>query len=189
VQWLRDGLQVLGSAAEVEALARTVPDSDGVVFVPALTGLGAPHWDPDARGTVLGITRGTTRAHLARATLDAIAHEVRDVVDAMTDEAGLEVPLLQVDGGASANDLLCQLQADQLGVPVQRPRVLETTALGAAFLAGLGTGVWSSTDELVDTWQLDARFDPTPGVRDDGSHAQWLRAVERAGGWTTGAPR
>ena len=183
VQWLRDGLQVLGSAAEVEALARTVPDSDGVVFVPALTGLGAPHWDPDARGTILGITRGTTRAHLARATLDAIAHEVRDVVDAMTDEAGLEVPLLQVDGGASANDLLCQLQADQLGVPVQRPQVLETTALGAAFLAGLGTGVWSSTDELVDTWQLDARFDPSPGVRDDGSHARWLRAVERASGW------
>jgi glycerol kinase len=183
VQWLRDGLQLIGSAAEIESLARTVPDSDGVVFVPALTGLGAPHWDPDARGTVLGITRGTTRAHLARATLDAIAFEVRDVVDAMTDEAGLSVPSLQVDGGASANDLLCQLQADQLAVPVQRPQVLETTALGAAFLAGLGTGVWSSPEELVDTWQLDRRFEPADGVRGDGSHARWSAAVERSKGW------
>ena len=185
VQWLRDGLQVIGDAAEVESLARTVPDSGGVVFVPALTGLGAPHWDAEARGTVLGITRGTTRAHLARATLEAIAHEVRDVVDAMTDEAGVQVPSLQVDGGASANDLLCQLQADQLGVPVQRPEVLETTALGAAFLAGLGTGVWSSREELADTWRLDRRFDPVEGGRDDGSHARWSRAVERAKGWET----
>ena len=185
VQWLRDGLQVLGNADEVEALARTVPDSDGLVFVPALTGLGAPHWDPDARGTLLGISRGTTRAHLARATLDAIAFQVRDVVDAMTAEAGLSVPSLQVDGGASANDLLCQLQADQLGVPVQRPKVLETTALGAAFLAGLGTGVWSSRDELVDTWQLDRRFEPTAGVREDGTYARWSRAVERSLGWAT----
>ncbi len=186
VQWLRDGLQLIGSAAEIEALARTVPSSDGVVFVPALTGLGAPHWDPGARGTVLGITRGTTRAHLARATLEAIAFEVRDVVDAITAEAGLSVPALQVDGGASANNLLCQLQADQLGIPVQRPQVLETTALGAAFLAGLGTGVWSSPQELVDTWQLDRRFEPAPGRRDDGSHDRWLRAVERAKGWATG---
>jgi glycerol kinase len=153
------------------------------VFVPALTGLGAPHWDPTARGTVLGITRGTTRAHLARATLDAIAFEVRDVVDAMTSEAGVSLPSLQVDGGASANDLLCRLQADQLAVPVQRPEVLETTALGAAFLAGLGTGVWSSTDELAATWRLERRFEPTPGVRDDGTHARWLRAVERSRGW------
>ncbi|MCW2586805.1 MAG: glycerol kinase [Frankiales bacterium] len=183
VQWLRDGLQVIQTATEVESLARAVPDSGGVVFVPALTGLGAPHWDPDARGTVLGITRGTTRAHLARATLDAIAFEVRDVIDAMTTEAGCEVPALQVDGGASGNDLLCQLQADQLGVPVQRPEVRETTALGAAFLAGLGTGVWSSRAELVDTWRLDRRFEPTPGVRDDGSHARWARAVERSKGW------
>ena len=176
---------MLGNADEVEALARTVPDSDGLVFVPALTGLGAPHWDPDARGTLLGISRGTTRAHLARATLDAIAFQVRDVVDAMTAEAGLSVPSLQVDGGASANDLLCQLQADQLGVPVQRPKVLETTALGAAFLAGLGTGVWSSRDELVDTWQLDRRFEPTAGVRQDGTYARWSRAVERSLGWAT----
>jgi len=183
VQWLRDGLQLLGTAAEVESLARTVPDSGGVVFVPALTGLGAPHWDPDARGTLLGITRGTTRAHLARATLDAIAFEVRDVVDTMVSEAGLSVPSLQVDGGASANDLLCQLQADQLGVPVQRPEVLDTTALGAAFLAGLGTGVWSSRAELADTWRLERRFDPVDGVRDDGAHRRWLSAVERSRGW------
>ena len=185
VQWLRDGLQIIGSAAEVEALAASVPDSGGVVFVPALTGLGAPHWDPDARGTVLGITRGTTRAHLARATLDAIAFEVRDVVDAMTSEAGCHVPSLQVDGGAAANNLLCQLQADQLGVPVQRPEVLETTALGAAFLAGLGTGVWSSTDELANTWRLDRRFEPTEGVRGDGSYERWLKGIERSKGWTT----
>jgi glycerol kinase len=184
VQWLRDGLQLIGSASEIEALARSVADSGGVVFVPALTGLGAPHWDPDARGTVLGITRGTTRAHLARATLDAIAFEVRDVVDAMTDEAGLSLPDLRVDGGASANDLLCQLQADQLGVAVQRPQVLETTALGAAFLAGLGAGVWSSREELAATWRLDQRFDPTDGARDDGTHARWLRAVERSRGWS-----
>jgi glycerol kinase len=183
VQWLRDGLQLIGGAGEIESLARQVPDSGGVVFVPALTGLGAPHWDPTARGAVLGITRGTTRAHLARATLDAIAFEVRDVVDAMTTEAGVTLPSLQVDGGASANDLLCQLQADQLGVPVQRPQVLETTALGAAFLAGLGTGVWSTTDELAQTWHLDARFDPTPGARDDGSHTRWLTAIERSKGW------
>jgi glycerol kinase len=185
VQWLRDGLQLIGAAAEVESLARSVPDSGGVVFVPALTGLGAPHWDPDARGTLLGVTRGTTRAHLARATLDAIAFEVRDVVDAMTSEAGLAVPLLQVDGGASANDLLCQTQADQLGVPVQRPEVLETTALGAAFLAGLGTGVWSTREELADTWRLDRRFEPAAGVREDGSYARWTRALERSKGWAT----
>ena len=183
VQWLRDGLQVIGSAAEVESLASSVPDSGGVVFVPALTGLGAPHWDPDARGAVLGITRGTTRAHLARATLEAIAFQVRDVVDAMTEEAGLTIPALQVDGGASANDLLCQLQADQLGVPVQRPQVLETTALGAAFLAGLGTGVWANQGELSEVWQLDRGFDPTAGVREDGTHARWLGAVGRAGHW------
>jgi glycerol kinase len=185
VQWLRDGLQVIGGADEVEALAGHVTDSGGVVFVPALTGLGAPHWDPTARGTILGITRGTTRAHLARATLDAIAFEVRDVVDAMTTEAGVNLESLQVDGGASANDLLCQLQADQLGAPVQRPEVLETTALGAAFLAGLGTGVWSSTAELAETWRLDRRFDAMPGVRDDGTHARWLRAVERSRAWET----
>ena len=183
VQWLRDGLGLISAANQVEGLARSVPDSGGVVFVPALTGLGAPDWDPHARGTIVGISRGTSRAHLARATLEAIAFEVRDVVDAMAGESGIELPVLCVDGGASANDLLCQLQADQLAVPVRRPRVTETTALGAAFLAGLGTGVWSSTDELAHTWQLDRQFDPLDGARDDGRHTRWRRAVERARGW------
>ncbi|HVU73533.1 MAG TPA: glycerol kinase GlpK [Mycobacteriales bacterium] len=183
VQWLRDGLGIIGSAPEVEALAKTVPDSGGVVFVPALTGLGAPDWDPSARGTIAGITRGTTRAHIARATLEAIAFEVRDVVDVMTAEAGVALPALVVDGGASADDLLCQLQADQLGVDVRRPVVQETTGLGAAFLAGLATGVWSSQEELRATWQLDRAFSATPGARDDGRHGRWRAAVERAKGW------
>ncbi len=184
VQWLRDGLGLIDSAAEIEGLARTVPDSGDVVFVPALTGMGAPHWDPHARGAIVGITRGTTRAHLARATLEAITFEVRDVVDVMVSEAGLSVPELSADGGASANDLLLQLQADQLAVPVRRPKVTETTALGAAFLAGLGTGVWSSTDELAATWSLDRRFEPEEGRRDDGRHDRWRDALTRAGGWT-----
>jgi glycerol kinase len=181
IQWLRDGLRIIDTAAETDALARTVDDTGGVVFVPALTGLGAPDWDPDARGAILGLTRGTTRAHLVRAALEAIAFEVRDVVDVMTRDAGLDIPELSVDGGASANDLLCQLQADQLQVAVRRPQVAETTALGAAFLAGLATGVWSSTEELRDTWRLDARFEP--GTRDDAGHARWREAVRRSGGW------
>jgi glycerol kinase len=181
IQWLRDGLRIIDTAAETDALARTVDDTGGVVFVPALTGLGAPHWDPDARGAVLGITRGTTRAHLVRAALEAIAYEVRDVVDVMTRDAGVEVPELSVDGGASANDLLCQLQSDQLQTPVRRPQVAETTALGAAFLAGLATGLWSSTEELADTWRLDRRFEP--GDRDDAGYARWQEAVERSKGW------
>ncbi|WP_121252516.1 glycerol kinase GlpK [Nocardioides ferulae] len=192
VQWLRDGLQVVGSAGETEAIARTVPDTGGVVFVPALTGMGAPHWDPHARGTIVGITRGTTRAHLVRATLEAIAFEVRDVLETMPgwerDAPGQDaeggMTSLRVDGGASANGLLCQLQADQIGLPVERPRQQETTGLGAAFLAGLGTGVWGSTDELRETWALDRRFEPA-GDREahDAAHARWLRAVERAKGW------
>ena len=183
VQWLRDGLGLIDQAAEIEGLARTVADTGGVFFVPALTGLGAPDWDPNARGTIVGITRGTTRAHLARATLEAIAFEVRDVVDVMVDEAGIEVPELSADGGASANDLLCQLQADQLGVPVRRPVVTETTALGAAFLAGLAVGVWSSTDELAATWKEDRRFAPADGARHDGRHARWREAVTRSLSW------
>jgi glycerol kinase len=184
VQWLRDGLQIVGSAAETAAVASTVEDSEGVVFVPALTGLGAPDWDPHARGLIVGITRGTTRGHLVRATLEAIAFEVRDVVDTVPDRTGLTG--LTVDGGASANDLLCQFQADVLGVPVERPRIVETTALGAAFLAGLGTGVWSSTQELRKTWQLDRRFEPsTDRARADAAHARWRDAVERAKGWAT----
>jgi glycerol kinase len=183
IQWLRDGLRIIDTAAETDALARTVDDSGGVVFVPALTGLGAPHWDPDARGAILGLTRGTTRAHLVRAALEAIAFEVRDVVDVMTGDAGVELPELSVDGGASANDLLCQLQADQLEVPVRRPVVAETTALGAAFLAGLATGVWSSTDELKQTWQLDRRFEPAK--RDDASYRRWQAAVDRSKSWAS----
>src|SRR3954462_10180305 len=185
VQWLRDGLGLIDSAAEIEGLARTVPDSGDVVFVPALTGMGAPHWDPHARGAIVGITRGTTRAHIARATLEAITFEVRDIVDIMVSEAGLDVPELSADGGASGNDLLMQLQADQLGGPVRRPVVTETTALGAAFLAGLGTGVWGSTDELAQTWALDRRFEPEDGRRDDGRHDRWRTALPRAGTWTS----
>jgi glycerol kinase len=180
VQWLRDGLQIVGSAAETAAIARTVESTDGVYFVPALTGLGAPHWDPHARGTILGITRGTTRAHLVRATLDAISYEVRDVVETMP-----PLTSLAVDGGASANDVLCQQQADVLGVKVQRPRIVDTTALGAAFMAGLGTGVWSSLDELRHTWQLDREFLPNPDKVEvlNGQYAKWLDAVERSKGW------
>jgi glycerol kinase len=205
VQWLRDGLGLLDDAAQSEALARTVPDSGGVVFVPALTGLGAPDWDPDARGAIFGLTRGTTRAHLVRATLEAIAFEVRDVADLMAAEAaeagagdasgpgaaGVATgaagtgpgSVLRVDGGASANNLLMQLQADQLQVPVERPVIVETTALGAAFLAGLGTGIWSSPAELAAGWQLDQRF--VPGARDEAAHARWRRAVERTKGWAS----
>jgi glycerol kinase len=184
VQWLRDGLQIVGSAAETAAVGSSVESSDGVVFVPALTGLGAPHWDPHARGTILGITRGTTRAHLVRATLEAIAFEVRDVLATMP---GTDSSPLRVDGGASANDLLCQLQADQLGVPVERPEIIETTALGAAFLAGLGVGVWDSTDDLRETWRLDARFEPTEnaGARAaaDAAYALWQEGVRRSLAW------
>jgi glycerol kinase len=179
VQWLRDGLQIIGSAAETAGIAATVEDTGGVVFVPALTGLGAPHWDPHARGLIIGLTRGTTRAHLVRATLEAIAFEVRDVLETMPDLASL-----RVDGGAAANDLLCQIQADQVGVPVERPRVVETTALGAAFLAGLGTGVWESTDDLRATWQLDRSFEPRADRQlADRAHERWQDAVERAKGW------
>jgi glycerol kinase len=177
VQWLRDGLGIISTAAETEAVARSVADSGGVVFVPALTGLGAPHWDPDVRGTISGITRGTTRAHLVRATLEAIAFEVRDVVEVMVRDAGVALPELSVDGGAAANDLLCALQATELQVPVRRPQVAETTALGASFLAGLATGVWSSRDELRATWRLDKRFDPEP--RDDANYERWQEAIRR----------
>jgi glycerol kinase len=182
VQWLRDGIQIVGSAAETAAVASTVDSSEGVVFVPALTGLGAPDWDPHARGLVIGITRGTTRAHLVRATLEAITFEVRDVVDTLPSRTALTS--LTVDGGASANDLLCQIQADLLGVPVERPKIVETTALGAAFLAGLGTGIWESTEALRETWQLDRRFEPS-GDREhaDAAHAKWRDAVERSKGW------
>jgi glycerol kinase len=183
VQWLRDGLGLLDNAAQSEALAGSVPDSGGVVFVPALTGLGAPDWDPDARGSIFGITRGTTRAHLVRATLEAIAFEVRDVCAVLTSAAGERSSVLRVDGGASANNLLMQMQADQLQVPVERPVTAETTALGAGLLAGLATGVWSSTDEIAATWHLDRRF--TPGPAEQTGYARWRAAVDRSKAWAT----
>jgi glycerol kinase len=185
IQWLRDGLGLLDNAGQSEALARSVPDAGGVVFVPALTGLGAPDWDPMARGAIFGLTRGTSRAHLIRAALEAIAFEVRDVIDVMAAEAGTRAAdtglALRVDGGASANDLLMQLQADQIQRPVERPVVAETTALGSAFLAGLATGVWSSPGELEAIWKLDRRFEPGP--RDEAAHAAWRSAITQTRGW------
>ena len=181
VQWLRDGLEIIESASETQAIAESVPDSGGVVFVPALTGLGAPDWDPYARGMIIGITRGTTRAHIVRATLDAIAFQVRDVVDLMAREGGVDLRSLAVDGGAAANDLLCQIQADQVRMPVDRSAELQTTGLGAAFLAGLGTGVWSDESELVDARRRDRVF--TPQADGEAAHRRWRRAVDRAKGW------
>ena len=181
IQWLRDGLEIIESASETQAFAESVPDSGGVVFVPALTGLGAPDWDPYARGMIIGITRGTTRAHIVRATLDAIAFQVRDVVDLMAREGGVDLRSLAVDGGAAANDLLCQIQADQVRMPVDRSAELQTTGLGAAFLAGLGTGVWSDESELVDARRRDRVF--TPQADGEAAHRRWRRAVERAKGW------
>lgn len=185
VQWLRDGLGIIDAAADTESLARQVPDgNEGVYLVPAFVGLGAPHWDPYARGTLVGLTRGTGRAHLARAALEAMAYQSVDVARLMEVESGRQLGELRADGGAAANDVLCQFQADVLGVPVLRPVVRETTVLGAAFLAGLGAGVWSSTDELADVWQLDARFTPAmdPTDRDRLLHG-WHEAVERSAGW------
>ena len=181
IQWLRDGLEIIESASETQAIAESVPDSGGVVFVPALTGLGAPDWDPYARGMIIGITRGTTRAHIVRATLDAIAFQVRDVVDLMAREGGVDLRSLAVDGGAAANDLLCQIQADQVHIPVDRSAELQTTGLGAAFLAGLGTGVWSAESDLVSTRRSDQVF--TPQADGEAAHRRWRRAVERAKGW------
>jgi glycerol kinase len=184
VQWLRDGLGMIASACEVEALARTIADTEGVYLVPAFTGLGSPWWDPYARGTVVGLTRGTGRAHLARAALEAMAFQTRDVVEAMCRASGHGVQALRADGGASANDLMLQVQADQLQVPVSRPVVQETTALGAAYLAGLAEGVWSSTDELSRHWALDAEFHPAVSQAGaDAKHAGWKRAVERSRAW------
>src|SRR5436853_605537 len=184
VQWLRDGLDIIDDAAEVEALAATVTDTEGVYVVPAFTGLGSPWWDPYARGAVVGLTRGVGRAHLARAVLESMAYQTRDVVDEMKAAAGREVSRLRADGGASANDLLLQLQADQLQVPVVRSAVQETTALGAAYLAGLAERVWGSTDEVAGHWQAAAEFNPgAPAAVADARHAGWVRAVERARGW------
>ena len=184
VQWLRDGLGLIRTAAETEPLARSVPDTGGVYLVPAFVGLGAPYWDMYARGTLVGLTRGTTRAHLARATLEAIAYQTRDVLEVMSREAGRLPAELRVDGGATENDFLCQFQSDILGVPLLRPRVRETTGLGAAYLAGLGVGLWRGPEALRDLWQLDRRFEPAmPADRREALYADWQRAVERARGW------
>jgi glycerol kinase len=184
VQWLRDGLGLIEHAGDVEALAASVSTTDGVYLVPAFTGLGSPWWDPYARGTIVGITRGTGRAHLARAVIESMAYQTRDVVEAMTAASGHDLASLRADGGAAANDLLLQLQADQLRVPVRRPAVQETTALGAAYLAGLAEGVWSSLDELAGHWRLDAEFTPAaPASVAETRHAGWRRAVDRSRGW------
>jgi len=185
VQWLRDGLALIGSSAEIEALALRVPDSGGVYFVPAFVGLGAPYWDPSARGTIVGVTRGTERAHIARAALESIAFQTRDVLDAMQRDAGIALEHLKVDGGASANDLLMQFQADMLGVAVRRPVVSETTALGAAYLAGLAVGYWQSQAEVVGNWALDREFVPQmPADERNHRYATWRKAVERSLNWS-----
>ncbi|MEC8651814.1 MAG: glycerol kinase GlpK [Planctomycetota bacterium] len=181
VQWLRDGLGFFSSSAEVEALAASVESSDGVVVVPAFTGLGSPHWRPDARGAITGLTRGTTRAHIARATLEGVALQNVDILRAMEKDAGQPLGTLKVDGGAAANDLLMQFQSDVLGVPIRRPQLLETTALGAAFLAGLGCGLWPDKAAITATWREDRAF--TPQLADDevAAHlARWADAVEKA---------
>ncbi|HNS50884.1 MAG TPA: glycerol kinase GlpK [Anaerolineae bacterium] len=184
IQWLRDGLGLITHAAESESLARQVPDTGGVYFVPAFVGLGAPYWDAYARGTVVGLTRGTDRRHLARAALEAICYQSRDVLEAMALDSGIRLESLKADGGAASNDLLMQLQADLLGVSVHRPRVTETTALGAAYLAGLAVGFWSDQDEIAAQWQAGAHFAPQmPANRRDALYAGWHRAVERAREW------
>ena len=184
VQWLRDGLQIIRSAGDVEALAASVPDNGGVYIVPAFTGLGAPHWDAYARGAVFGLTRGATGAHLARAALEAIAFQSADVLDAMQKDAGMTLTELRVDGGATANNVLMQFQADVLGVAVVRPKVLETTALGAAYLAGLATGFWRNADDVRANWQIDRRFEPAMARdRVADMRANWDKAVARSKAW------
>jgi glycerol kinase len=184
VQWLRDGLKMIQSAADSETLARSVPHNEGVYFVPALVGLGAPHWDPYARGLLIGLTRGSSQGHIARAVLESIAYQTRDVIEAMQRDSGITLKELRCDGGAAVNSLLMQFQADILGVPVDVPRIVETTALGAAYLAGLATGFWENRAELAKKWQLDNRY--TPRIADaerEKLFRRWGKAVERAKGW------
>ncbi len=184
VQWLRDGLGIIENAAETQQLAESVESTDGVYFVPALAGLGAPYWDPYARGTIVGLTRGTTKAHLVRATLEAIAYQSRDVVDAMSRDAGIPLTELRADGGAVSNPFLMQFQADALGVPVRVPVVAETTALGAAYLAGLGVGFWKSREEIQSQWQEAAQYSPVlAGEQRDALYTRWQDAVTRSRDW------
>lgn len=184
IQWLRDEMKLVNNAAETEAIARSLTSTDGVYVVPAFVGLGAPYWDQYARGTIVGLTRGSGRAQLVRATLESIAYQARDVVSAMHADSGLDLQTLRVDGGAVRNNFLMQFQADILGVPVQRPAVTETTALGAAYLAGLATGFWSSQEEIAQQWVVEQIFEPvmSPDQR-DALYAGWMRAVDRAKGW------
>jgi len=183
LQWLRDGLGIISSAAEAGPLAASVPDTGGVFLVPAFVGLGAPHWDPYARGTIVGLTRGTGRAHVVRAAVEAMAFQTRDVVEAMQRDTGRRLAELRVDGGAAVMDVLCQLQADLLGIPVRRPRQTETTALGAAFLAGLGAGIWSDAD-LAHLWKLDREFEPRMSRDEaDAMQSRWRKAVKRSQAW------
>jgi glycerol kinase len=183
VQWLRDGLGIIQNSSQVEALARQVPGTDGVYLVPAFVGLGAPHWDPYARGTLVGLTRGTTKAHIARAALEAIAYQSRDVLEAMEADSRLQLSELRVDGGATINDLLMQFQADLLGTPVVRPQVTETTALGAAYLAGVGVGMLSKA-QIAERWAVQKRFEPVmPQEQRERLYIGWKKAVERAKNW------
>ncbi len=185
VQWLRDGLGIINTSAEIEKLAEQVADSGDVYFVPSFTGMGAPYWDQYARGLMVGLTRGTTRAHIARAALEGIAYQTMDVIGAMQNDTGMEITELRVDGGASANNLLMQFQADILNVPVIRPQVVETTALGAAYLAGLSTGFWKDIDELRQQWQLNRKFETAMDCQTCTKlKAKWANAVERAKGWS-----
>jgi glycerol kinase len=184
VQWLRDGLGIIQRSADVEPLAASVPDTDGLYLVPAFAGLGAPHWDPYARGLMIGMTRGTTAGHIARAAVESIAFQVGDLLDAVQRDSGIPLTELRVDGGAALNDMLMQFQADLLGVPVVRPAVTETTALGAAYLAGLAVGFWSSTAEIARQWRVDRRFEPAmPRARAASLTGRWREAVTRSRGW------
>ncbi len=184
VQWLRDEMKLIRDAAESEAIAAEIESTDGVYLVPAFVGLGAPYWDPYARGAIVGLTRGSGRAQIVRATLESIAYQTRDVVAAMTADSGLALETLRVDGGAVVNDFLMQFQADILGVPVQRPAVTETTALGAAYLAGLATGFWTSQEEIAEQWQSERSFEPAMSAdQRESLYSGWLRAVERARDW------
>ena len=187
VQWLRDGLELFRASPDVEALAASVADTGGVYLVPAFAGLGAPHWDQYARGAIVGLTRGTTKAHIARAALEGIALQTKDVLEAMEADSGIKLKELRVDGGASANNLLMQMQADLLGVPVVRPKVAETTALGAAYLAGLAVGFWKSQADIAKQWQVDRKFAPAmkSAVRKQAA-SRWERALERAKSWEEG---
>ena len=188
VQWLRDGLGIIRQSSDVEALALSVADSGGVYLVPAFAGLGAPHWDPYARGTIVGITRGTEAAHIARAALESIAFQVADLLEAARNDAGIDLAELRVDGGAAANSYLLQFQADLLGVAVVRPKVTETTALGAAYLAGLAVGFWESTAALARHWQVDRRFEPSmPSSAAAARRAEWREALNRSKSWIAGS--